>query len=139
LALGVFVHYPQDFDVLLLSNKEQFQHLVPKVQVALCIHALEAEVNNGGFHQYFFNSSGEYARETLAALAAVNAPITQDLLERAIAVAFPCGYPSDAGAHQDSLADYDGVADSLELLDNQFFAYPEPLADLVNAYLSKAA
>ena len=131
--------YPEDFDELLLSSKEEFQHLAPKAQVAFCIHALEAEVNNGGFHQFFFNSSGEYVRETLAALATVHAPKTRDLLDRAVAVAFPSGYPREARTHQDALADFDDVAEALGPLDNQFFAYEEPLADLVNVYLSRDA
>jgi hypothetical protein len=129
--------YPEDFDDLLLSNQAEYHDLAPKARVAFCIHGFESQVNNGGFHQFFFNSSGEYVRETLAALAAIGAPRTRDLLEQAAAVAFPSGYPSDARTHQDALADYDGVADTLEQLDNQFFAYTEPLADLVNAYLSK--
>jgi Domain of unknown function (DUF4375) len=131
--------YPEDFDDLLLPNKEEFRHLPRNAQVALCIHALEAEVNNGGFHQFFSNSSGEYVRETLAALSAVDAPKTRELLEHAIAVAFPGGYPTDAGSYQDALVDYDEVADALEVLDSRFFSYSEPLTDLVNAYLSRAA
>jgi hypothetical protein len=100
---------------------------------------LEAQVNNGGFHQFFFNLSGEYVRETLAALEHIKAPRTQALLERAVAIAYPAGYPLDAADHQEALADYDDVADALEPLDNEFFRYTEPLPDLVNAYLAARA
>ena len=58
--------YPEDFDDLLPSNKEEFTRLPHKTQVARCIYMLEAEVNNGGFHQFFLNSSGEYVPETLS-------------------------------------------------------------------------
>jgi Domain of unknown function (DUF4375) len=100
------------------------------------IHRLESEVNNGGFYQFFLNSSVEYVRETLQALAAIGAVATHALLERAVAIGFPQGYPADAQQHQESLADYDDVADALNPLDLAFFKYPEPLADLVNDYLA---
>jgi Domain of unknown function (DUF4375) len=127
--------YPEDFDNLLPSNKEEFTRLPHKTQVARCIHMLEAEVNNGGFHQFFLNSSGEYVPETLSALGEVGATKTRDLLKRATAVAFPGGYPTDPAAHQASLADLDDVAGALEPLDAEFYRYLEPLTDLVNAYL----
>ena len=129
--------YPEDFDALLPLDEAQFARLPTKSQVACFIHMLEAQVNNGGFHAFFFNVSGEYVRETLAALERIGAPITLALLERAVAVAFPTGYPLDAQTHRDALADYDEVADALEPLNTEFFRYPEPLADLVNAHLAR--
>lgn len=48
---------------------------------------VEAEVMNGGFNQYFWNSSSEFAAQTPAALKEIGAPVAADLMERAIAVA----------------------------------------------------
>ena len=104
--------------------------------MAYCLHQLEAEVNNGGFHQFFSNSSGEYVRETIKALTDVGAAKTCDLLKRAVAICFPGGYPADASKYESLVADFDDVADDLELLDQEFFRYAEPLADLVNEYLT---
>jgi hypothetical protein len=70
------MQYPESFDDLLLNSKKEFDAVAPKVQTAYCIHRLEAEVNNGGFHQFFLNSSGEYVRETLQALAEIEAVAT---------------------------------------------------------------
>ena len=75
-------------------------------------------------------------RETLEALSAIGAVVTHALLERAVAIGFPEGYPADARQHQESLSDFDDVADALNPLDLAFFDYPEPLADLVNDYLA---
>jgi Domain of unknown function (DUF4375) len=130
------MQYPEAFDELLFDSKKEFDAVAPEVQAAYCIHRLEAEVNNGGFHQFFLNSSGEYVRETLQALAAIGAVATHALLERAVAIGFPEGYPADAQQHQESLADFDDVADALNLLDLAFFEYPEPLEELVNDYLA---
>ena len=128
--------YPDDFDTLVLSDKAQFARLPSKTQVAYCIHMLEANVNHDGFYGFFFNHSGEYVRETLTALQRIKAPTTHALLERAVAMAYPDGYPVDASDYQAALAELDEIADALEPFDREFFRYTEPLADLVNAYLA---
>jgi hypothetical protein len=54
-------------------------------QSVYCIAGLEREVNNGGFAQFFINSTGDHARETVAALRRIGADRTAGLLERAMA------------------------------------------------------
>ena len=44
---------------------------------------LEAEVNNGGFNQYYYNSSGQYADKTEEALKLLGANKFADLVKRA--------------------------------------------------------
>jgi adenosylmethionine-8-amino-7-oxononanoate aminotransferase len=48
------------------------------------IEELEREINNGGFNQYFFNSSGNYATETINALKLIVSKIFLQLLEEAV-------------------------------------------------------
>lgn len=127
--------YPEDFDDLLVSSKAEFLRLAPKVQVAYCLHRLEAEVNNGGFEQFFSNSTGEYVSETIQALEKIGAIKTSELLKRAVSIGFPDGYPADASQYESAVIDDDNVADELDALDEEFFEYVEPLADLVNKYL----
>ena len=128
--------YPEDFDDIVITGRDELLRYSDAEQVALCMHKLEAEVNNGGFHQFFFNSSGELVPQTLHALTEIGAPITRRLLQRAVAIAFPGGYPAEANEVADALADFDAVAEALEPLDEAFLRYDEPLTDLVNAYLS---
>ena len=94
-------------------------------------------MNNGGFHQFFFNSSGEIVPETLNALSEIGAPLTRALLERAVGVAFPTGYPVNPEVVAAALAEYDDIAESIAPLDSQFFEYAESLSELVNAYLAR--
>jgi hypothetical protein len=129
------VRYPEDFDDLIVSSAADFARLPARVQVGYCIHQLEAQMNDGGFYQFFANASGEYTRETLQALAAIGAHRTRALLEKAIAIAYPEGYPGDAAGHQDALADYGGVSAALHPVDSAFWRYDEPLPELVNGYL----
>ena len=130
------VPYPESFDDIVVTGRIDLARHPVQVQVALCVHRLEAEVNNGGFHQFFLNSSAEIVPHTLHALSVIGAPRTKRLLEEAIAVAFPSGYPADPADIQAALADFDDVADELERLDSEFCLYNEPLTDLVNAYLA---
>lgn len=47
------------------------------------IWALEAEVNNGGYNQFYFNSSGQFYKHLPDALKLVGAPKFADLTKRA--------------------------------------------------------
>lgn len=47
---------------------------------------VEAEVNNGGFNQYFWNSSGAFASDAVAGFDLIGLPRLARLMERAIAI-----------------------------------------------------
>ena len=101
-------------------------------KVFSAIWAVESEVNNGGFSQYFSNSGGESASFVVEALETVGAPETAGICKRAIAVAFPSGLPRSAAA------DFpDEVLEKLEPLDQEFFSYPHDLTDLLFTYVSE--
>ncbi|MEM7331309.1 MAG: DMP19 family protein [Chloroflexota bacterium] len=127
--------YPEDFDDIVFDNREDFAKLDKKTQVGLCIHMLEAQINNGGFDQYFFNSSGLFVQETVEALELIGAAKTKKLLADAIALSFPDGYPVDPTTHRQAMVDDESVFDALDELDQKFYAYEEPLYSLVNAFL----
>ena len=102
------------------------------------MHMLEAEVNNGGFDQFFLNSSGQFALQTLDALGAIGAPQTKELLQAALALSYPAGYPDDSSEHEETAYD-DATLEALHALDDKFYEYLEPLTDLVNQYLRNDA
>jgi len=52
-------------------------------RVLLIIENLEREVNNGGFHQFYINSSGNYANETIDALTRIGALKTAEIVRTA--------------------------------------------------------
>lgn len=47
---------------------------------------IEAEVNNGGFNQYFWNSAGAFARDAVLGFDLIGLPRLARLVERAIAI-----------------------------------------------------
>jgi len=119
-------------------GKEDFARQSLPQKVFSAIWAVESEVNNGGFSQYFFNSSGESASFVVEALETVGAPKTADICKRAIAAAFPSGLPQSAEEIRSAAADFpDDVLDKLEPLDQEFFSYPHDLTDLLFAYVSE--
>jgi hypothetical protein len=119
-------------------GKQDFAQQSTPQKVFSSIWALESEVNNGGFSQYFLNDSCETASFVSEALEIIGAPKTADLCRRAIAAAFPAGLPENPEDISSAAADFsDEVMDAFEPLDNEFFAYPHNLTDLLFAYVSK--
>jgi len=74
-------------------EKLGFENLTEPEKVIFCTWQFVCEVNNGGFHQYFSNPSGEFAAENVAALEKVEMIHAASLLRRALA-AFPDNTPA---------------------------------------------
>jgi len=119
-------------------GKEDFETQSIPQKVFSAVWAVESEVNNGGFSQYFLNSSAETARFVVEALNIIGAPRTADICKRAIAVAFPAGLPSEPAQISAGAEDFTGETEErLEELDDEFFEYPHNLTDLLFAFVSK--
>jgi hypothetical protein len=58
--------------------------LTHEERVILAVEALEREVNNGGYDQFFFNSSNEYTPIIVDALNRIDCPMVADLTQQAI-------------------------------------------------------
>ena len=112
-------------------GKEEFVRQSLPQKAFSAIWAVESEVNNGGFSQYFVNSSAETAAFVVEALRTIGAPDTAAICERAIAAAFPTGLPDSEDAIRSLASDFpDEVIGKLEELDQEFFSYPHDLTDL---------
>ena len=119
-------------------GKQEFTSQSTPQKVFSAVWALESEVNNGGFSQYFLNNSCETAPFVAEALDSIGAPRTADICRRAITTAFPAGLPSSPDAISAAAAEFsDEVMENLGSLDNEFFAYPHNLTDLLFAFVSK--
>lgn len=105
-------------------------------QVAkLLVEELEAEVNNGGFDQFFFNSAGDKAEETILALKAIGAKHTASILEEACKK-FPGEMPpNDRSLRQELLEQVSPDSTRFEDEDAAFYEYRDDLAGLVSTYV----
>jgi hypothetical protein len=119
-------------------GKEDFAAQSTPQKVFSAIWAVESEVNNGGFSQYFFNCSCETAGFVVEALETIGAPRTADICRRAVSVAFPDGLPEDPEAIRSAASDFpDEIEKELDKLDRAFYQYPHNLTELLFAFVSK--
>lgn len=119
-------------------GKEDFASQSLPQKVFSAIWAVESEVNNGGFSQYFSNSSGESAPFVVDALETIGAPKTASICKRAIASGFPAGLPRTPESIASAAANFsDDILERLEPFDQEFLSYPHNLTDLLFEYVSK--
>ena len=97
---------------------------------------LEREVNNGGFSQYFTNSSGEYAHQTVETLKLIGANNFAKILQKAIDKFPSKTVPQDSGERQEIVEQIEENNDEVwEKLDDKFYEYPEDLNQLNINYI----
>jgi hypothetical protein len=106
-------------------------------RVFLHVWELEAEVNNGGFEQYFRNSAGDHSGQVVSSLRAISAPKAAAIVQRAISSVFgDTAPPEDRNTRQAKMDDLpDEVLEALNECDNLFFAYPDDLTELLFEYV----
>lgn len=98
---------------------------------------LEGDVFNGGFHQYFFNSSGSYYKDACAGLEEMGALQTLNLLERAKQIVFGfASVPPDTSKRRSLLqrCTNDSTSSRLEVLDQMFCKDPDNIAERSRAF-----
>jgi len=116
-----------------------YRDLSPPERNFLLVWELESEVNNGGFHQYFHNSSGALAPDVVGALKAIGAEATAELAQRALhVVGDAIASWSDDAARQRSVKSLSPQARQfLDELDQQYYACPEDLTPLLYNYVAE--
>jgi hypothetical protein len=114
-----------------------FAHQSDPQKVFTTIWSLEGEVNNGGLEQYFFNHSGETANYAPTALRTVGAHQCAAIVERALATVSDEPLPHDTEQRREFMDTLtDDVFDALNQLDQEFYAYPDQLTNLLYAFVT---
>ncbi|WP_409526003.1 DMP19 family protein [Nitrincola sp. MINF-07-Sa-05] len=131
--------YPESFDAVSKKHeKSGLESLTEKETVIYTIWWLEGEINNGGFHQYFWNSSGDDTALALNSLKKIGANYTASLLESAILIAFNGKLPANRSDRQGLLEKDEGSKmDKLNELDSKFYEYVDDIESKVNEYVNK--
>jgi len=116
-----------------------FENLSAADQIFVAVWVLDFEVCNGGFSQFFYNSSGEHADFATFALHAIGADQTRGLLERAIDAVggIPSQMQSDREKLISNLPDYS--RELLDDLDSEFYREPDNLNELLLSFISRVA
>ena len=106
-------------DMAVLSDAERVFYIT---------QTLEMEVNNGGFSQFFYNSSGSLSNELVNAFTAIGAAATAAICQKAVA-AFGCDIPADREEREELLDELE-IDDILEECDDAFYDYEDDLNEL---------
>jgi hypothetical protein len=104
-------------------------------RVVLTVEAMEREVNNGGFQQFFLNSSNEFAPVLVAALQQIGASKTAGIADRAArAIGATSDWPSERYERAASEADEDTLRE-LSACDESYYASGEAIADMLFEFI----
>jgi hypothetical protein len=103
--------------------------------VVLAVEAMEREVNNGGFDQFFLNSSNEYARMIVPALRRIGAERTAEIADQAIrALGAEDDWPPEQ--YETAVADADAsTITKLSECDKAYYESGEAIADMLFAFI----
>ena len=116
---------------------DELENLTEPQKQFYFIQNLEREVNNGGFEQYFSNSSGDNAHETILALLAIGALKTVDILQQAINEFPDQKVPVDRDKRQEMMEEMENAEAVWDLLDQRFFKYDDDLNTLNIRYIKR--
>jgi len=120
-------------------EKEGLESLTPSERAAFALRWLYIETNNGGLHQFFYNDAGKLAPDALHGLEMLGATKTARILSRAMSV-FPRGVVPASQEHRRAFMCDSLTPEQEEMLDqltDQFYASPEPVSDLLTAYIAQ--
>ena len=125
-----------ELSTLAQLSDEEFDQLSAAEKTFRAIWELEADVNNGGFQQYYSNSSGNTAFAVSDALEEIGAPLMAKIVADANSIFPDHAPPQDWTLREDMMQEI--TAQHEELLDDltaQFFQYPEDLTALLFEYV----
>jgi len=117
---------------------DDFSKLTDQQKLFYLNQNLEREINNGGFNQYFINSSGDNAHETILSLKAIGADKTADILQKAIDQFPNKTVPKDRDKRTEIVEQIEEVANEVwNDLDQKFYQYEDNLNTLNIEYIKK--
>ena len=113
---------------------DSMETLNAEQRILYITQALEMEVNNGGFAQFFFNSSGMFGNELVSSFEKIGAMKTAEICKKAISI-YGDKVPNDRDEREEILTPGDEKEEErieaiLNECDDAFFEYEEDLVEL---------
>jgi hypothetical protein len=106
-------------------------------KVFLCVWDLEGEIYNGGFGQYYYNSSGNHACDAVDALRAIGANQTAEIVRKANALFGDEGpAPNRGDRRSELLLLSDASKKKMEEYEKEFVTDKERIQELLSRYVS---
>ena len=117
---------------------EKIEKLNPSQRTFFIVENLEREINNGGFNQFFFNSSGDFSQETVNALLEIGAKKTANIVKKANSEFKNGIVPKDQTERQNELEQIQEKAEeNWNKYDSEFYEYQDNLTELLIAFVIK--
>jgi len=108
--------------------QKQFERATSKQRNIFAAHWCQSEIRNGGFYQFFDNSTGILAPEAVEAFKAIGMPKIANVIEKAIGL-FGSTYPRDKDKREEALRAFENqsnqekyILDEIETLTKEFLA-----------------
>lgn len=134
LALLSGVVNPLEF-VFNKIDEVGWEGLTPPQQTYLAVFFYDAEVNNGGHLQYYFNSAGEHAAIAAKGLKEIGAAERAKVAAESIAIFGPSGPATDRDKRISQLSQFTAEQDErLSSLDDRYYKSPENVSSLLSIF-----
>ena len=126
---------PFDYDAIRDTIETRWRRygydaLLPEERDYLLVWWLQAEASNGSLHQYFDNSTGDAALDTLNALRRRNAPSAASVLSDSIEIVSDGDYPTDRLKRQAAINALESPYDKFAALTDRLFEQSEDVTSL---------
>jgi hypothetical protein len=108
--------------------------LTAEERIILAIEALEREVNNGGYGQFFVNSSREYAPIIVDALRRISCPKTAEITQNALKIVQKTPM-SEEEIENGTWEENEERQDALGECDSHYFERPENIEESLFAFI----
>ena len=118
-----------------IPEKDNFSNLNEFEKTFIYLDVLEDSITNGGFIQFFFNSSGQFTHEVFQAYLTIKAENTVDILTKAIYLFPVIPVPKNLRIRQQILMEKDTNIDLWDELDTQFYKYEDNIISLTLEYV----
>jgi hypothetical protein len=130
-------------DSLVLAFEEAIQRqaddrtISQEETIVLAVEALEREVNNGGYSQFFSNGSNQFAGAIVEALRAIDCARTAEITQQAIAALGMEEALTPEELEAVILAEDEQVLARLAKCDDRYFENDEPIADRLFEWIGR--
>lgn len=115
---------------------EKIEKITKAQRNLIFVENLENEINNGGFNQFYFNTSGDFSLETVDALLAIGANKTANIVKEANSQFPDQQILKDRGVRRETLLQIEDKAQAVwTKCDEHFYKYEENLVDLLVKYI----
>jgi len=127
---------------VLVKDEDESADISEGELTILAVEAMEREVNNGGFAQFFQNDSCRFTPYLSAALSRIGATKTQALVDKAIdtlgmGLLTSSTDVSDFYAQMQEAVEKDETIDNLDTLDAKYYELREDVCDLLFQYVKQ--